>query len=130
MKWMLDTDTCIATIKKHPTALRKLRGKSIGQVGISSVTPDHETSDLRKQMCRLTPLEPEHQLGYQGCLEAGQCKDLIPCAVPDRHPEPCTSSILRVGKIVPNGRIIFAEQSRFVVTSTPPRHITSDATIR
>ena len=38
MKWMLDTDTCIAIIKKHPTALKKLRGKSIGQVGISSVT--------------------------------------------------------------------------------------------
>jgi tRNA(fMet)-specific endonuclease VapC len=38
MKWMLDTDTCIAIIKKHPTALKKLRGKSIGQVGISSIT--------------------------------------------------------------------------------------------
>ena len=38
MKWMLDTDTCIALVKKNPTALRKLRGKSIGQVGISSIT--------------------------------------------------------------------------------------------
>ena len=38
MKWMLDTDTCIAIIKKNPGALRKLRGKSIGQVGLSSVT--------------------------------------------------------------------------------------------
>ena len=37
MKWMLDTNTCIAIIKKHPAALRKLRGKSIGQVGISSI---------------------------------------------------------------------------------------------
>jgi len=36
---MLDTDTCIAIIKKQPeNALRKLRGKSIGQVGISSIT--------------------------------------------------------------------------------------------
>jgi tRNA(fMet)-specific endonuclease VapC len=36
---MLDTDTCIAIIKKQPAnALRKLRGKSIGQVGISSIT--------------------------------------------------------------------------------------------
>lgn len=35
---MLDTNTCIAIIKKHPVALKKLRGKSIGQVGISSVT--------------------------------------------------------------------------------------------
>ena len=38
MKWMLDTDTCIAIIKKHPVTLRKLRGKSIGQVGLSSIT--------------------------------------------------------------------------------------------
>ena len=38
MKWMLDTDTCIAIIKKHPVALKKLRGKSIGQVGLSSIT--------------------------------------------------------------------------------------------
>jgi len=38
VKWMLDTDTCIAIIKKHPVALKKLRGKSIGQVGISSIT--------------------------------------------------------------------------------------------
>ena len=35
---MLDTDTCIAIIKKHPGALKKLRGKSIGQVGLSSIT--------------------------------------------------------------------------------------------
>ena len=39
MRWMLDTDTCIAVIKKRPErALKKLRGKSIGQVGISSIT--------------------------------------------------------------------------------------------
>lgn len=35
---MLDTDTCIAIIKKNPAALKRLRGKSIGQVGISSIT--------------------------------------------------------------------------------------------
>jgi tRNA(fMet)-specific endonuclease VapC len=35
---MLNTDTCIAIIKKHPVALKKLRGKSIGQVGLSSIT--------------------------------------------------------------------------------------------
>jgi tRNA(fMet)-specific endonuclease VapC len=35
---MLDTDTCIAIIKKHPIVLKKLRGKSIGQVGLSSIT--------------------------------------------------------------------------------------------
>ena len=35
---MLDTNTCIAIIKKHPAALRKLRGKWVGQVGISSIT--------------------------------------------------------------------------------------------
>ena len=38
MRWMLDTDMCIAIIKKHPVALKKLRGKSVGQVGISSIT--------------------------------------------------------------------------------------------
>jgi tRNA(fMet)-specific endonuclease VapC len=39
MKWMLDTDTCIAIIKRQPpNALKKLRGKSIGQVGLSSMT--------------------------------------------------------------------------------------------
>jgi tRNA(fMet)-specific endonuclease VapC len=38
MRWMLDTDTCIAVIKKNPQVLKKLRGKSVGQVGISSIT--------------------------------------------------------------------------------------------
>lgn len=39
MKWMLDTDTCIAIIKRQPEgAMKRLRGKSIGQVGISSMT--------------------------------------------------------------------------------------------
>ena len=39
MKWMLDTDTCIALIKgKPPGVLKKLRGKSVGQVGVSSIT--------------------------------------------------------------------------------------------
>jgi tRNA(fMet)-specific endonuclease VapC len=38
VKWMLDTDACIAVIKKHSAALKKLRGKSVGQVGISSIT--------------------------------------------------------------------------------------------
>ena len=35
---MLDTDTCIAIVKKHSAALKRLRGKSIGQVGLSSIT--------------------------------------------------------------------------------------------
>jgi len=35
---MLDTDTCIAIIKKNTAALKKLRGKSIGQVGLSTIT--------------------------------------------------------------------------------------------
>jgi tRNA(fMet)-specific endonuclease VapC len=39
VKWMLDTDTCIAIIKgKSASVLKKLRGKSVGQVGISSIT--------------------------------------------------------------------------------------------
>jgi tRNA(fMet)-specific endonuclease VapC len=39
MKWMLDTDTCIAIIKQSSgTAIKKLRGKFIGQVGISAIS--------------------------------------------------------------------------------------------
>jgi len=39
MKWMLDTNICIAIIRRRPeAALRRLRGKAIGQVGISSLT--------------------------------------------------------------------------------------------
>ena len=38
MRWMVDTDTCIAIIKGHAGAIKKLRGKSIGQVGISAIT--------------------------------------------------------------------------------------------
>jgi predicted nucleic acid-binding protein len=38
MKWMLDTHTCLAIIKRKPeSALKKVRGKSISQVGISSI---------------------------------------------------------------------------------------------
>jgi len=38
MKWMLDTNTCIAMIKREPeSALKKLRGKSVGQVGLSII---------------------------------------------------------------------------------------------
>lgn len=38
MKWMLDTNTCIAMVRQAPeSTLKKLRGKSIGQVGLSSV---------------------------------------------------------------------------------------------
>lgn len=36
---MLDTNTCIAIIRRQPDAtLRRLRGKQIGEVGISSIT--------------------------------------------------------------------------------------------
>ena len=38
MRWMVDTDTCIALIKGHAGAIKRLRGKAIGQVGISAVT--------------------------------------------------------------------------------------------
>jgi len=39
MKWMLDTNICIAIIRRQPeAALKRLRGKSVGQVGISSIT--------------------------------------------------------------------------------------------
>src|SRR5688572_22879050 len=39
MKWMLDTDTCIALIKrKQPALIKRLQTKSVGDVGISSIT--------------------------------------------------------------------------------------------
>jgi len=39
MKWMLDTDTCIALIKRQPPGLTKrLQSKAVGDVGISSIT--------------------------------------------------------------------------------------------
>lgn len=39
MRWMLDTNVCIAVIRHRTGAvIRRLRGKSIGQVGISSIT--------------------------------------------------------------------------------------------
>lgn len=39
MKWMIDTNVCIAIIRRQPEiAIRRLRGKSIGQVGLSSIT--------------------------------------------------------------------------------------------
>ena len=39
MTWMLDTDTCIAIIKRSSErVIKKLRGKTVGQVGISAIT--------------------------------------------------------------------------------------------
>ena len=39
MRWMLDTNICIAIIRRRPeAALRRLRGKAIGQVGVSAIT--------------------------------------------------------------------------------------------
>jgi tRNA(fMet)-specific endonuclease VapC len=39
MKWMFDTDTCIALINRQPSELiKRLQTKSIGDVGISSIT--------------------------------------------------------------------------------------------
>ena len=39
MKWMLDTNICIALIRQQPTKiLRKLNTHEVGDVGISSIT--------------------------------------------------------------------------------------------
>ncbi len=39
MKWMLDTDTCIALIKRKPPELiKRIQSKPVGDVGLSSVT--------------------------------------------------------------------------------------------
>ena len=38
MRWMLDTNTCIYTMKHHPPQVReRLRGVAIGEVGISAI---------------------------------------------------------------------------------------------
>lgn len=53
MKWMLDTDVCIAIIKRKPeSVLKKLRGKSIGQVGISAITLSELTFGVAKSSRR------------------------------------------------------------------------------
>jgi tRNA(fMet)-specific endonuclease VapC len=39
VKWMLDTDTCIALIKRQPpTLIKRLQAKAVGDVGVSSIT--------------------------------------------------------------------------------------------
>lgn len=39
MKWMLDTDTCIALIKRRsPGLIQRLQAKAVGDVGLSSIT--------------------------------------------------------------------------------------------
>lgn len=39
MKWLLDTNVCIAVIRQRPQqVLRRLRGKQVGHVGLSSIT--------------------------------------------------------------------------------------------
>ncbi len=39
MKWMLDTDTCIALInRKPPELIKRLQSKAVGDVGVSSIT--------------------------------------------------------------------------------------------
>lgn len=39
MRWMLDTDTCIALIRRRPeSVLRRLAARSVGAVGVSSIT--------------------------------------------------------------------------------------------
>jgi tRNA(fMet)-specific endonuclease VapC len=39
MRWMLDTDTCIGLIRQRSaSAIKKLGSRSVGQVGISSIT--------------------------------------------------------------------------------------------
>jgi tRNA(fMet)-specific endonuclease VapC len=39
VKWLLDTNACIAVIRQRPeSALRRLRGKQVGQVGLSTIT--------------------------------------------------------------------------------------------
>ncbi len=54
MKWMLDTDTCIALIKRRPPELiKRLQAKAVGDVGISSIT----LAELRHGVAKSARLE-------------------------------------------------------------------------
>jgi tRNA(fMet)-specific endonuclease VapC len=80
MKWMLDTNVCIAIIRRQPeTAIRRLRGKSIGQVGVSAITvaelqygaakssrPEQARSALSEFLLALevAPFDEQACLGY------------------------------------------------------------------
>jgi tRNA(fMet)-specific endonuclease VapC len=55
MKWMLDTNICIAIIRRQPeVAIKRLRGKSVGQVGVSAVT----VAELQYGAAKSTRSEP------------------------------------------------------------------------
>ncbi len=54
MKWMLDTDTCIALIKRQPRELiKRLQAKAVGDVGISSIT----LAELRRGVAKSARIE-------------------------------------------------------------------------
>jgi len=54
MKWMLDTDICIALIKRRPPELiKRLQAKAVGDVGISSIT----LAELRHGVAKSARLE-------------------------------------------------------------------------
>jgi tRNA(fMet)-specific endonuclease VapC len=54
MKWMLDTDTCIALIKRQPRELiKRLQTKAVGDVGISCIT----LAELRHGVAKSARLE-------------------------------------------------------------------------
>ena len=58
MRWMLDTDTCIAIIRQRSErALRKLSGKSVGQIGISSITLSELTYGVGRSSRRAASAE-------------------------------------------------------------------------
>jgi tRNA(fMet)-specific endonuclease VapC len=62
MKWMLDTNICIAIIKRQPECvIRKLRGKSTGQVGLSSVALGELTYGAEKSARPSQNLEALHE---------------------------------------------------------------------
>lgn len=53
MRWMLDTNTCIYTMKHHPPKVReRLRGIAIGEVGISSIVLAELQFGIRKSRRR------------------------------------------------------------------------------
>jgi tRNA(fMet)-specific endonuclease VapC len=53
MKWMLDTVTCIALIRRRPpTLIQRLQSKAVGDVGISAITLAELRHGVAKSMRR------------------------------------------------------------------------------
>jgi tRNA(fMet)-specific endonuclease VapC len=65
MKFLLDTDTCIHLLKKHPKTLTRFRVENVSNLGISSVTVFELLAGVEK--CE----NPQREQGKLDMLRAG-----------------------------------------------------------